>query len=111
MEEERRRELRGEIPLADRVSLEWKDICLYVPQPKRSCTTIVSVLDKFQTQKVQFQFEEEDLGLPQPVTKRFNGASFKRILTNQNGRVMPGELVAIMGPSGSGKTSVLNVLS
>ena len=39
------------------------------------------------------------------------GKTFKHILKDQFGYVMPGESVAIMGPSGSGKTSLMNVLA
>eukprot|EP01132_Coremiostelium_polycephalum_P005711 gene5711-7106_t len=35
----------------------------------------------------------------------------KQILTDINGEVKPGELLAIMGPSGAGKTSLLDILA
>lgn len=39
------------------------------------------------------------------------GKEQKKILTNLNGELKPGELTCILGPSGSGKTSLLNILA
>jgi len=54
--------------------------------------------------------EWENIDLEVDVTTE-SGTEKKQILNGLQGKVLPGQLMALMGPSGAGKTSLLNCLS
>jgi len=80
--------------------MRWDKINFYAPVKAQMETEILVQVEDFdKLRKVDNN-----------ILKR-NGKTYKHILKDCAGYIMPGESVAIMGPSGSGKTSLLNVLA
>ncbi|KAJ7380832.1 hypothetical protein OS493_007222 [Desmophyllum pertusum] len=63
------------------------------------------------------RYREDAKPKTQTITIRFENLSLvlkktkKKVLQGVTGRLLPGEVTAVMGPSGSGKTTLLNTLS